>query len=99
MNHKDDCTCPICQIPRLEKTIAEQTEQIAMLEKAVDTGVEAEEKLEAENKRLKKQVELHKQTLIQKIGLQNAMIINSTIDNLSCGKAAPPQKGQDNEQV
>ena len=28
MNHKDDCTCPICQIPRLEKTIAEQAEQI-----------------------------------------------------------------------
>ena len=31
MNHKEDCTCPICQIPRLEKTIAEQAEQIRQL--------------------------------------------------------------------
>ena len=29
--HKEDCTCPICQIPRLEKTIAEQAEQIRQL--------------------------------------------------------------------
>ena len=29
MIHKEDCCCPCCQIPRLEKTIAEQAEQIA----------------------------------------------------------------------
>ena len=52
-----------------------------------------------ENKRLKESVELHKQTLIHKIGLQNAMIINATIDNLTVGKAAPPQKGNNDEQI
>ena len=31
MIHKEDCCCPCCQIPRLEKTIAEQAEQIRQL--------------------------------------------------------------------
>ena len=84
MNHKDDCTCPICQIPRLEKTIAEQTEQIAMLEKAVDTGVEAEEKLEAENKRLKEALE----SLTQPCQSCNCKAIAEQ------ALAAQPQKGE-----
>ena len=95
MNHNENCCCPCCQIPRLEKTIAEQAEQIATLQKIGLTLNQENRTLVDENQRLKKQVELHKQTLIQKIGLQNAMIINSTIDNLSCGKAAPPQEGSD----
>ena len=101
--------------------LKQQTVQIAMLEKAVDTGVEAEEKLEAENQRLKELL----------IGSEPYSITHSipilvkAIDHLmqdhSCDchgyevietakrsvmawnvkakglLAAPPQKGQDNE--
>ena len=36
MIHKENCCCPCCQIPRLEKTIAEQAEQIEWLKKAIE---------------------------------------------------------------
>ena len=91
MNHKEDCCCPCCQIPRLEKTIAEQAEQIAMLEKAVDTGVEAEEKLHTENQRLKewicKECDAHKDYC------KSPKTVGC---NLEQALAATPQKGQDN---
>ena len=105
MNHKEDCCCPCCQIPRLEKTIAEQTVQIAMLEKAVDTGVEAEEKLEAENKRLKEvlnesfKLQVHYAELLNMHDGGERIVFNSIEEfeiRVEQALAAPPQKGQDN---
>ena len=37
MNHNENCCCPCCQIPRLEKTIAEQAEQIGELQQEIAT--------------------------------------------------------------
>ena len=62
MIHKENCCCPCCQIPRLEKTIAEQAEQIGELQQEIATrndtmNATVEELVSAqdENQRLKEQ--------------------------------------------
>ena len=53
MNHKEDCCCPCCQIPRLEKTIAEQAEQIKTLRQEADAILDDLIKAAAQNQPLK----------------------------------------------
>jgi len=97
MGRCSDCGCEhiadkratVCVDCAYRKLADQQAEQIAMLEKAVDTGVEAEEKLKDEIEHLKKLTDGG-----------YCRVCGGFVGELFCDddfKAATPQKGQDNE--
>ena len=69
MNHNEDCCCPCCQIPRLEKTIAEQTEQIRQEERASQELKKGLDLAVAENRQQAERIELLEASLKFQIDL------------------------------
>ena len=106
MIHKEDCCCPCCQIPRLEKTIAEQGEQIGELQQEIATRNDTMNATVEELMSAKDEIQRLKEDRLELLRIKHQMkyileyyTVHADIRKILEGyiKAAPPQKGQDNE--